>query len=121
MGTYCPARCSRLRGRSGCLSSREAHRRSTNSTSVWGGIGPPGYVWVGLMLMAYRVVRIDLSGTTVRQVLGRVGMYLGDGLVIQAPKPTRHHDHAAATRSEEHTSELQSPVHLVCRLLLEKK
>src|SRR5438876_6850519 len=24
-------------------------------------------------------------------------------------------------RSEEHTSELQSPVHLVCRLLLEKK
>src|SRR6266487_4992410 len=26
-----------------------------------------------------------------------------------------------AARSEEHTSELQSPVHLVCRLLLEKK
>src|SRR2546422_3099591 len=32
--------------------------------------------------------------------------------------------HAApllATRSEEHTSELQSRLHLVCRLLLEKK
>src|SRR5207244_10301940 len=28
---------------------------------------------------------------------------------------------AEATRSEEHTSELQSPDHLVCRLLLEKK
>src|SRR5579863_9220604 len=28
---------------------------------------------------------------------------------------------AGWTRSEEHTSELQSPVHLVCRLLLEKK
>src|SRR6266487_6549862 len=27
----------------------------------------------------------------------------------------------APRRSEEHTSELQSPVHLVCRLLLEKK
>src|SRR5437763_12263701 len=26
-----------------------------------------------------------------------------------------------ATRSEEHTSELQSPMYLVCRLLLEKK
>src|SRR5258708_16889609 len=26
-----------------------------------------------------------------------------------------------STRSEEHTSELQSPDHLVCRLLLEKK
>src|SRR6266487_1484273 len=30
-----------------------------------------------------------------------------------APRP--------GARSEEHTSELQSPVHLVCRLLLEKK
>src|SRR5690348_17877411 len=30
-------------------------------------------------------------------------------------RPQRH------GRSEEHTSELQSPVHLVCRLLLEKK
>src|SRR5258708_24040542 len=28
---------------------------------------------------------------------------------------------AAEARSEEHTSELQSPDHLVCRLLLEKK
>src|SRR5690348_17776384 len=28
---------------------------------------------------------------------------------------------ARGCRSEEHTSELQSPVHLVCRLLLEKK
>src|SRR5258708_31652384 len=28
---------------------------------------------------------------------------------------------ARAARSEEHTSELQSPDHLVCRLLLEKK
>src|SRR5690348_18219932 len=29
--------------------------------------------------------------------------------------------HGEEVRSEEHTSELQSPVHLVCRLLLEKK
>src|SRR2546422_3445859 len=28
---------------------------------------------------------------------------------------------AGSTRSEEHTSELQSRLHLVCRLLLEKK
>src|SRR5256885_11851803 len=28
---------------------------------------------------------------------------------------------ASGTRSEEHTSELQSPCNLVCRLLLEKK
>src|SRR5258708_28254138 len=30
-------------------------------------------------------------------------------------------DRVASPRSEEHTSELQSPDHLVCRLLLEKK
>src|SRR5690348_17421582 len=30
-------------------------------------------------------------------------------------------DEGEPGRSEEHTSELQSPVHLVCRLLLEKK
>src|SRR5256885_10718615 len=30
-------------------------------------------------------------------------------------------DPATAARSEEHTSELQSPCNLVCRLLLEKK
>src|SRR6267154_4230797 len=36
------------------------------------------------------------------------------------PAPSRWCS-AASPRSEEHTSELQSPVHLVCRLLLEKK
>src|SRR5256885_3256947 len=30
-------------------------------------------------------------------------------------------EHARQARSEEHTSELQSPCNLVCRLLLEKK
>src|SRR5690348_18143864 len=33
----------------------------------------------------------------------------------------RAHQLEVGGRSEEHTSELQSPVHLVCRLLLEKK
>src|SRR5687768_18073561 len=36
----------------------------------------------------------------------------------QVVEPARHLDHL---RSEEHTSELQSRLHLVCRLLLEKK
>src|SRR5258708_24767096 len=31
------------------------------------------------------------------------------------------HNQRSGDRSEEHTSELQSPDHLVCRLLLEKK
>src|SRR5256885_12096314 len=34
---------------------------------------------------------------------------------------SRRSPHAQFTRSEEHTSELQSPCNLVCRLLLEKK
>src|SRR5207244_6302570 len=34
---------------------------------------------------------------------------------------TDYYAEASCTRSEEHTSELQSPDHLVCRLLLEKK
>src|SRR5256885_7481044 len=43
----------------------------------------------------------------------------GDGagdLLIGAPQFADGH-----TRSEEHTSELQSPCNIVCRLLLEKK
>src|SRR6266568_8646022 len=35
------------------------------------------------------------------------------------PRPSRRSSHPE--RSEEHTSELQSQFHLVCRLLLEKK
>src|SRR2546422_7818429 len=39
------------------------------------------------------------------------------------PAAARHRDLVvrASRRSEEHTSELQSRLHLVCRLLLEKK
>src|SRR5438876_4779679 len=40
----------------------------------------------------------------------RTGKFLGVGLELEIDR-----------RSEEHTSELQSPVHLVCRFLLEKK
>src|SRR5258708_27644402 len=37
------------------------------------------------------------------------------------PAPAGQPPRPAPARSEEHTSELQSPDHLVCRLLLEKK
>src|SRR5258707_8778594 len=40
--------------------------------------------------------------------------------VTQLPHPLLRHCHGG-TRSEEHTSELQSRQYLVCRLLLEKK
>src|SRR5690606_40754263 len=37
------------------------------------------------------------------------------------PRPAGHIGRSSYTRSEEHTSELQSRENLVCRLLLEKK
>src|SRR5437879_9663518 len=49
------------------------------------------------------------------------------GVVVQLlelhPEALAHRDHHGRQqrRSEEHTSELQSPMYLVCRLLLEKK
>src|SRR5438552_10729830 len=39
----------------------------------------------------------------------------------QRPADVPHGRSCHGVRSEEHTSELQSPDHLVCRLLLEKK
>src|SRR5438876_8944741 len=46
-----------------------------------------------------------------------------EGVRIHCPCIPADSSHAFGekARSEEHTSELQSPVHLVCRLLLEKK
>src|SRR5437764_10499360 len=46
---------------------------------------------------------------------GRTASGAADRARRGGPRP------AHATRSEEHTSELQSPMYLVCRLLLEKK
>src|SRR5256885_4399750 len=47
-----------------------------------------------------------------------IAMSTGDGVSIGAPYSARC---CGDCRSEEHTSELQSPCNLVCRLLLEKK
>src|SRR2546426_6612728 len=41
--------------------------------------------------------------------------------VPEAEKHRDRHERPKPPRSEEHTSELQSPCNLVCRLLLEKK
>src|SRR5258708_22491919 len=57
--------------------------------------------------------------------VGLVPRYRGAGFAAVADQRRRRaHDIRvveAGGRSEEHTSELQSPDHLVCRLLLEKK
>src|SRR5690348_17794607 len=55
----------------------------------------------------------DEREQTLNQILTEMDGFSGhEGVVVLA---------ATNRRSEEHTSELQSPVHLVCRLLLEKK
>src|SRR5689334_23499444 len=64
----------------------------------------------------YEIVRIAMSWMA--WVLWRTRSYRPErvpaaGPVILAP------NHASFLRSEEHTSELQSQFHLVCRLLLE--
>src|SRR5438067_4385545 len=46
-------------------------------------------------------------------------LYFTDAVTIQVPADPQHA--CVVTRSEEHTSELQSRFDLVCRLLLEKK
>src|SRR2546426_9092351 len=59
--------------------------------------------------------------------LFRSPLQIQSGLVTYAGKPLRTSagpvrcDAEDGARSEEHTSELQSPCNLVCRLLLEKK
>src|SRR5258708_18442709 len=53
-------------------------------------------------------------GKRLDEVVVRTGIEAGDTVLHGVAR--RQHE-----RSEEHTSELQSPDHLVCRLLLEKK
>src|SRR5438876_8623573 len=65
---------------------------------------------LGVRLQLLQDHRADLR----RRVLLAVGLHAH--VVVRALD-----DLVGDDRSEEHTSELQSPVHLVCRLLLEKK
>src|SRR5207244_13158389 len=57
----------------------------------------------------------DLNATQ----LGTVHFPISCAAAVQKPFERGARD--GKVRSEEHTSELQSPDHLVCRLLLEKK
>src|SRR5256885_3241328 len=62
-----------------------------------------------------RAVELNPKNVPQKNNLGLYAMYAGD--FDTAIKEQR----AVLERSEEHTSELQSPCNLVCRLLLEKK
>src|SRR5690554_7012851 len=70
-------------------------------------------------------VNVCSGGEKGRLLFGKLMM--GNHNVLIMDEPTNHMDMESieslnmALRSEEHTSELQSRPHLVCRLLLEKK
>src|SRR2546422_2060498 len=79
-----------------------------------------------------RAIRATDFATIAQQSQGAVGLitvsfgrdyYSGTGFAITGDgyMLTNWHVVADSQRSEEHTSELQSRLHLVCRLLLEKK
>src|SRR5436853_3455265 len=88
------------------------------------------------IIVALDVSRKEAALDLVRQLAGQISffkiglqLYTGEGPeIVRAVRGTgakvvldlKLHD-IPNTRSEEHTSELQSLRHLVCRLLLEKK
>src|SRR5687768_17906644 len=84
-----------------------------------------------LPILALAVPQLRLSQTTVGPLSVAQGadttstveaQNVGDGsLNLQVASSAAWLTAAAGARSEEHTSELQSRLHLVCRLLLEKK
>src|SRR5437899_8436619 len=64
------------------------------------------------------------SNSRHRRTDSKLSCFIGSGADNGATTPPSDDDRLAAqlsARSEEHTSELQSLRHLVCRLLLEKK
>src|SRR5256885_2404376 len=82
--------------------------RATNASGVYGGAGI-GIVPVPLL----RTASVPTSGSA-----GRMAGVAYLTLNVHVPPPASGE---VKERSEEHTSELQSPCNLVCRLLLEKK
>src|SRR5690348_17677322 len=72
---------------------------------------------VGVALPAVLLEEVRHAADRVGAALLQVDVAVAVEVHRVAPRARGHE----LRRSEEHTSELQSPVHLVCRLLLEKK
>src|SRR5690348_9860872 len=100
--------CCRVRSSSSILFSNDTSPAAFYTLSLHDALPISRSEW-----RAWRARRArQLTETLVRGRAGRIALPTGSPV---APALIRHF------RSEEHTSELQSPVHLVCRLLAEKK
>src|SRR5207253_9290290 len=89
--------------------------RRSSDLLIWNGFNPHAFAWVGL------------PGST-KATTSRVVLFLPLAALQPSTKSNGAKMHCIMAarfmcqkRSEEHTSELQSRGHLVCRLLLEKK
>src|ERR1017187_10798729 len=75
--------------------------------------------YVGITLMS--TARVLCPGASVTMIPWPPPSTLKSRKARWSPPPVLSHVPLVAVRSEEHTSELQSPMYRVCRLLLEKK
>src|SRR5690554_3279735 len=82
-------------------------------TSFLGNLFPVMLALGGVFILGERFGPVETGGAVIALAGAFVISYSGDASL--------KHFFIPGTRSEEHTSELQSRPHLVCRLLLEKK
>src|SRR5205807_8988626 len=95
---------------------RHLHSFPTRRSSDLNEQGDPKSPWHDLRVRQALNYAIDRQALSDQQTLGAsppTGTIVARALEFALP--------IEAYRSEEHTSELQSPCNLVCRLLLEKK
>src|SRR4051794_41218651 len=99
-----------------------AARALRNSDICFVGIGMPSAACNLARLSHAPDITLIYESGTIATKPDLLPLSIGDGelcetamTTVSVPEMFRY------WRSEEHTSELQSPVHLVCRLLLEKK
>src|SRR6266487_6604372 len=115
-------------------SRRGVAQKRSASADVIPGIGrarhglPPGQ-WKERAVMAVVTIGVDphkgshtaVAINAAEQPLGQLRVRASAVQAERLLEWAQAWPERAWARSEEHTSELQSPVHLVCRLLLEKK
>src|SRR6266487_3403759 len=108
-----------------CRGGRLVHRRcSSCRCQALRPVATNPRLWTYVQSQEARRMKIGQVAADADVSVDTVRFYERRG-VLPTPqrRPSGYREYAASTveRSEEHTSELQSPVHLVCRLLLEKK